>query len=418
VRVLNEKFVMGFGGRGRGGSTSRKGSNEGSKEKKESKPSEGKISGDEIRKLVAKFLKELASNTNPKKAPRLLNKISEETVRALGFMSKLKYVTDQEFVDKYIEAEARRKEWFETSGWEFTPNVDPDKLPLLSYDTVPDVYGQTVQIDDKHDAFVTFMGTQEGPLRTAEYDKMICNALLAAFGKKTTNSTIKMFADIQIEVNGPEHILGDVITFVSKLATVNHELGTLEPDEMQQVIEVLNNGLSKIAPALAVGMKTATEGKDYSVEQWCEILVEKASKRVEATDEFANWENPKGNQQLSDAERLRLNNLEKEVAQLKKENAQLKATKQGTKSTSSTSVAAAGNTGCFTCGQEGHRADRCPNKPGTPAKPKTAGAKSAGQSNKKVSFTKLQLDSAVQQAVKATVDETVAALAKNGWTKP
>ena len=30
----------------------------------------------------------------------------------------------------------------------------------------------------------------------------------------------------------------------------------------------------------------------------------------------------------------------------------------------------------------------------------------------------LQLDSAVQQAVKATVDETVAALAKNGWSKP
>ena len=411
---------MGFGGRGRGGSTSRKGSNEGSKEKKESKPSEGKISGDETRKLVAKFLKELAGNTNPKKAPRLLNKISEETVRALGFMSKLKYVTDQEFIDKYIEAEARRKEWFETNGWEFTPNVDPDKLPLLSYDTVPDVYGQTVQIDDKHDAFVAFMGTPEGPLRTAEYDKMVCNALLAAFGKKTTNSTIKMFADIQIEVNGPEHILGDVITFVSKLATVNHELGTLEPDEMQQVIEVLNNGLSKIAPALAVGMKTATEGKDYSVDQWCEILVEKASKRMEATDEFDKWELSKNNQRLSDAERVKLNNLEKEVAQLKKENAQLKAAKQGTKSTSSTGVTAAGNTGCFVCGQEGHRADRCPDKPSTPAnlKPKTAGAKSTGQSNKKVSFTKLQLDSAVQQAVKATVDETVAALAKNGWNKP
>ena len=59
-------------------------------------------------------------------------------------MSKLKYVTDREFVDKYIEAEARRKEWFETNGWDFTPNVDSDKLPLLSYDTVPDVYGQTV----------------------------------------------------------------------------------------------------------------------------------------------------------------------------------------------------------------------------------------------------------------------------------
>ena len=38
--------------------------------------------------------------------------------------------------------------------------------------------------------------------------------------------------------------------------------------------------------------------------------------------------------------------------------------------------------------------------------------------NNKVSFTKLQLDSAVQQAVKATVKETVTALAKNGWNKP
>jgi hypothetical protein len=138
---------------------------------------------------------------------------------------------------------------------------------------------------------------------------------------------------------------------------------------------------------------------------------------MEATDEFDKWELSKNDQRLSDAERVKLNNLEKdsEVAQLKKENAQLKAAKQGTKSTSSTGVTAAGNTGCFVCGQEGHRADRCPDKPSTPAKPKTAGAKSTGQSNKKVSFTKLQLDSAVQQAVKATVDETVAALAKNGW---
>ena len=45
-------------------------------------------------------------------------------------------------------------------------------------------------------------------------------------------------------------------------------------------------------------------------------------------------------------------------------------------------------------------------------------AESAGQPNKKISFTQLQLDSAVQEAVKNTVQETVAALAKNGWQKP
>ena len=71
VRVLNESFVMGYGRQGRGGSTSRQESNENSK--KESKQAETGVSADEIRKMVAKFLKELSSNTNPKKAPRLLN---------------------------------------------------------------------------------------------------------------------------------------------------------------------------------------------------------------------------------------------------------------------------------------------------------------------------------------------------------
>ena len=115
------------------------------------------------------------------------------------------------------------------------------------------------------------MGTSDGPLRLAEYDKMICAALLAAFGKRTTNSTMKLLGDISIQVNGSEHILDDVITYVGRLATVNHDLGDLEPDELQQVIEVLNTGLSKEAAALGRDMRTATEGKGYSVDQYCEI---------------------------------------------------------------------------------------------------------------------------------------------------
>jgi len=413
---------MGHGGRGRGGSTSRQESYENSKEKKESKPAGMDVSADEIRKMVAKFLKELASNTNPKKAPRLLNKMSEEMIRALGFMSQLKFVTDPELIGKYIEAEARRKEWFESQGWEFTPNVDPKRLPLMSYDTVADIWGQTSQPEDKHDAFVAFMSntSSDGPLRVAEYDKMICEALLAAFGKRTTNSTMKLFGDIRIQVSDPEHLLDDVITYVGRLATVNHDLGVgadLGPDELQQVTEVLNTGISKEAPALGLVMRTATEGKGLTVDQYCEILVEMATERMKATDAFADWENKsKGNRPLSDAERLRLNDLEKEVAQLKKENAQLKAAKSNNPSTS---AAAVENKGCFKCGKEGHRQDQCPkNKPTptktAPATPRTAGAKSAGQSGKKVSFSKLQLDT----AVKNTVQETVAAMEKKGWQKP
>ncbi len=96
ARVLNQKPAMGYanGGRARGGSTSRKESNEGSKEKKESRPSGEKIpaDSDEIRRLVAKFLKEQATNTNPKKAPRRVRtspaqdlRGSRQLVRALGF---------------------------------------------------------------------------------------------------------------------------------------------------------------------------------------------------------------------------------------------------------------------------------------------------------------------------------------------
>jgi hypothetical protein len=51
---------------------------------------------------------------------------------------------------------------------------------------------------------------------------------------------MKMFGDISIQVSGSERILDDVISYVGKVATVNHDLGDLESDELQQVIEVLN----------------------------------------------------------------------------------------------------------------------------------------------------------------------------------
>jgi len=164
-------------------------------------------------------------------------------------------------------------------------------------------------------------------------------------------------------------------------------------------------------------MRAAMEGKGYSVAKFCELLVDKATQRMETTDAFADWEKDKskGSQPLSDADRLRLNDLEKEVARLKKENERLlKAAKPNNPSTGASAV---GNTGCFKCGKEGHRADQCPDNKPAPTTPKTSGAKSAG-TGRKVSFSKLQLNTAVQEAVKNTVQETVAAMAKNGWKQP
>ena len=148
---------------------------------KESARSDVKMTADKIRKLVAKFLKELSSKTNPSLLVFLCSwfvLLSEETARAWMFMRELKYVTDPgpELINQYKEAEVRREEWFEANGW-FTPKVERDKLTLLSYDSVVDTNGRTEQNRGTQDAFVKFMDTPEGPCRTADYDRTICGAL-------------------------------------------------------------------------------------------------------------------------------------------------------------------------------------------------------------------------------------------------
>ncbi len=52
------------------------------------------------------------------------------------------------------------------------------------------------------------------------------------------------------------------------------------------MIDALNDGRSKIAPALGLAMRTraATKGKEYSVDQWCEIFKFNGGKGV-ATNE-------------------------------------------------------------------------------------------------------------------------------------
>jgi hypothetical protein len=176
------------------------------------------MTADKIRKLVAKFLKELSSKTNPSLLVFLCSwfvLLSEETTRAWMFMRELKYVTDPELINQYKEAEVRREEWFEANGW-FTPKVERDKLTLLSYDSV--VESLTEQNRGTQDAFVKFLDTPEGPCRTADYDTTICGALPGAFGSRTTFSIIEKYESVQISVNGSTTILDDGINSTAKSA--------------------------------------------------------------------------------------------------------------------------------------------------------------------------------------------------------
>ncbi len=179
---------MAYGGKGRGGSTSRQ---ESDGSYKESAKSDVKMTADKIRKLVARFLKELSSKTNPSLLVFLCSwfvLLSEQTTHAWMFMRELKYVTDPELMNQSSTSEER----FEANGW-FTPKVERDKLTLLSYDSVVDINGRTEQNRGTQDAFVKFLDTPEGPCRTADYGRTICGALPGAFGPRTTFSIIEKY---------------------------------------------------------------------------------------------------------------------------------------------------------------------------------------------------------------------------------
>jgi hypothetical protein len=250
--VLNESFVMGLGGRGgRGGSTSRQ---ESDGSYKESAKSDVKMTADKIRKLVAKFLKELSSKTNPSLLVFLCSwfvLLSEETTRAWMFMRELKYVADPELINQYKEAEARREEWFEANGW-FTPKVERDKLTLLSYDSVVDINGRTEPNRGTQDAFVKFMVTPEVPCRTADYDRTICGALRGAFGSRTTLSTIEKYESVQISVNGSTKILGDGISFTAKSAGQSNKKVSFTKLQLDTVVqEAVKNTVQETVAAMA-----------------------------------------------------------------------------------------------------------------------------------------------------------------------
>ena len=242
---------MAYGGRrGRGGSTSRQGSNGSSKENKESAKSDVKTTADKIRELVAKFLKELSSKTNPSLLVFLCSwfvLLSEETTRAWMFMRELKYVTDPELINQYKEAEARREEWFrvEANGW-FTPTVEPDKPALLLYDSVVDINGKTEQNRGKQDAFVKFTDTPEGPCRTVDYDRTICGALPGAFGSRTTLS-IEKYKSVQISVNGSTKIPDDGISFVGANNKVSFTKLQLDSAVQQAVKATVDETVAALA---------------------------------------------------------------------------------------------------------------------------------------------------------------------------
>jgi len=210
------------------------------------------MTADKIRKLVAKFLKELSSKTNPSLLVFLCSwfvLLSEETTRAWMFMRELKYVTDPELINQYKEAEVRREEWFEANGW-FTPKVERDKLTLLSYDSV--VESLTEQNRGTQDAFVKFLDTPEGPCRTADYDTTICGALPGAFGSRTTFSIIEKYESVQISVNGSTTILDDGINSTAKSAGQSSKKVSLNKLQFNTALQqAAKNAAQKFVAALA-----------------------------------------------------------------------------------------------------------------------------------------------------------------------
>ena len=334
----------------------------------------------EIQELVKKHDSEAAKATKPSKFPRLLLNFTEETLAVLAMVDSLEYVTDPELIEMYEKAEERRKEYVEAQGGTFEPDYPPDEIPVLSYHACAAVNGWTDYIDSVHkDTAVTEMfASDKGANAALLWDKMVKELLKGAFSVQDELDLITELAKVKMQVGNESTIRDDVTAFCTEVMAIAQRLDQSPTAENQENwISVLNESLQKQVPSTALFMKTGTDGKGFTLAQWCKLLVKRATQVMTTENAFREWQ--KGHMSAADKEELEMlrrwrNGLEVPPA-AKTYVAAVKDPKH--EPTTSDNF----NGICRKCNKKGHRAKDCPMSQPAPAKPAPAKAKTRQVAN-------------------------------------
>jgi hypothetical protein len=140
---------------------------------------------------------------------------------------------------------------------------------------------------------------------------------------------------------------------------------------------VLNESLQKQVPSTALFMKTGTDGKGFTLAQWCKLLVKRATQVMTTENAFREWQ--KGHMSAADKEELEMlrrwrNGLAVPPAARTYVAAVKDPTHEPTTSDNFNGI-------CRKCNKKGHRAKDCPMNQPAPAKPAPAKAKTRQVAN-------------------------------------
>ncbi len=75
-------------------------------------------------------------------------------------------------------------------------------------------------------------------------------------------------------------------------------------ENQENWISVLNESLQKQVPSTALFMKTGTDGKGFTLAQWCKLLTKRATLVMTTENAFREWQ--KGHLSTADQEELEM----------------------------------------------------------------------------------------------------------------
>jgi hypothetical protein len=257
------------------------------------------LNQDTVNKRVADFKAARLACLIPKSKPSLLTQFTPEEILVLGMRDdKLKYLTDEDLLTKYDEVEKERQERLKG---QFAPYLSRDRLRLFDPKTVAHIYGYNVAdtstTNDMEVAATLQRTDPQGMQNIIEYDDHVIGMLNQAFKVRDLSVIKRMLSEVKLNPKGPGAIKDKAMTYALGLMLVDAKidpeaLRTKEAKDM--MTEALCKSIGEVAKDLGQRMEVLTKNKGLSVEEFCEDLMQLATKFEKVDDPFGNFQNGGG----------------------------------------------------------------------------------------------------------------------------
>ena len=199
---------------------------------------------------------------------------------------------------KYDEVEKERQGRLKGH---FATYLSRDRLRLFDPKTVAYIYGYNVAdtstANDMEVAATLQRTDPQGMQNIIEYDDHVIGMLNQAFKVRDLSMIKRMLSEVKLNPKGTGPIVDKTMTYALGLMLVDAKidpeaLRTKEAKDM--MTEVLCKSIGEVAKDLGYRMEVLTKNKGYSTEEFCEELMQLATKFEKVDDPFGNFQNGGG----------------------------------------------------------------------------------------------------------------------------